>query len=110
MMNRCAILFILLTGCAFGSDYSEIKGNCVPRALYQASARKLQKGQEVRFAVSHIKQGIDHIQVQYWENGEWKYSTQYGDLITNGQRHFAAEPYKYLSWRQLQDEIEGKFK
>ena len=63
----------------------------------------LQNKQEIRFAVSNVRKGVDHIQVQYKEDGIWKYSSQSKDWIFDGKKHF--EPYKYLTWKELLDEL-----
>lgn len=87
----------------FGSWGTE--GDCVPRAAYQAMTRRYQLGQAVQFVVKNISTGVDHIQVQYLENNEWKWSTQDGKWVREGQDEFPDAPtIKILFFHQFLEE------
>lgn len=75
--------------------------NCVPRALCQGAAWKYQEGLDVRFIVTEIEPGYDHIQCQVYRNDKWQWSTMLRGIITTGKREHAGREKKVLTWNEL---------
>ena len=84
---------------------------CVPAAIAAAWAWQVGQKTEARMAVTHIRQGVDHVQAQGLVDGEWKplviVNTDKGLVTRPGKAHFPVEPYRYVSLEEwVDDQIE----
>ena len=75
--------------------------NCVPRALVQGAAWKYQKQLDVRFIVTELEPGQDHVQCQVWKDDKWQWSVMLRGIVTTGKREQEGRDYKNLTWNEF---------
>ena len=86
----------------------EIQPDCVGRALYQGWGWRMKK-LPYRFVVQNIQPGVDHIQCQVFYNNEWRWSTQWKEIVTIGDQEERGRIIKVLTMKQLlQERIEAE--
>jgi hypothetical protein len=108
-LKRAIIIWLAtaIIGISYAAYGQEWNHNCVANAIRDCWTYELRTGNPCLIAVSNIKDGVDHAQaLGMTDKAEWIYLTTHNSdgQLREWEKHFQAEPYRYLTLNQFIEE------